>query len=432
MRSRAVRITLTLLVITAFAASAYLSWTIHSRAEAESQASAAFEATRLAALREAHEVRATQQAYVAAGQNEAFWFDKVTRGIESLRGGLTELRSSPSSAAAAASLEEAETAVVEFERLDRRARGYATTGQKLLAADVIYADGIAAAGRITTALEKAGAEMAEATSVSRSASVRQQAMTIGGAAAFAILAVLLLTPVAAQQPALQTAAAVQEPAGGSLRLRDDPKAPERRATTSRDPRDSRDVQRRKAVPGPGSAGGPARPASPVPPAAQAPPPPSVELQSLAAVCTDLARLSDTTLLPEILERAAAALNASGLVLWIVDANGTTLQPIATHGYPASVVSRMGSLNLDGQNATVAAFRTGLLQTVSAGSGTHGAIAVPLLSPAGCRGVLSAEVRHDAEKQPARLAAASIVAAQLATLVGPPAAASTQDRNTATL
>jgi hypothetical protein len=44
--------------------------------------------------------------------------------------------------------------------------------------------------------------------------------------------------------------------------------------------------------------------------------------------------------------------------------------------------------------------------------------------------MSAEVRHDSEKQPARLAAATIVAAQLATLVGPPAQA--QDRSTAVL
>jgi hypothetical protein len=44
--------------------------------------------------------------------------------------------------------------------------------------------------------------------------------------------------------------------------------------------------------------------------------------------------------------------------------------------------------------------------------------------------MSAELRHGAQKQPARLAAASILAAQLAALVGPPAAA--DDRNSAAL
>ena len=44
--------------------------------------------------------------------------------------------------------------------------------------------------------------------------------------------------------------------------------------------------------------------------------------------------------------------------------------------------------------------------------------------------LSAEVRHDGEKQRTRLAAASIVAAQLATIIGPPAART--DEKTAVL
>jgi hypothetical protein len=34
--------------------------------------------------------------------------------------------------------------------------------------------------------------------------------------------------------------------------------------------------------------------------------------------------------------------------------------------------------------------------------------------------MAAEVRHEGERDPAKLAAAAIVAAQLATLVGPPA------------
>jgi GAF domain-containing protein len=51
----------------------------------------------------------------------------------------------------------------------------------------------------------------------------------------------------------------------------------------------------------------------------------------------------------------------------------------------------------------------------------GAIAAPLVTPGGCVGVMAAEVRHDSERQDATLAAATIVAAQLATLVGPPTA-----------
>jgi hypothetical protein len=146
----------------------------------------------------------------------------------------------------------------------------------------------------------------------------------------------------------------------------------------------------------------------------------VQLEDLAKVCAELARLADTSTIPGILERTAAMLDASGLVLWIADADRKELTPIAAHGYPASVLSRMGTLPTAAENATAAAFRTGLVQTVSATGKSSGAIAAPLVSSSGCLGVMSAEVR-EGEKQRSRLAAASIVAAQLATIIGPPAA-----------
>jgi len=427
MRSRAVRITLTLLALAAVGTAAYFSWTIQTRTHAVQQAAATLDKTRVTALRDAYELRSTQQAYVAAGQNETFWFGKVAETIESLRAATATLRSSTPSPAVLTAVEDAAAAIETFEQVDRRARSYAAGGQKLLAADVIFTDGLEAAGRITTALEKAGLTLDQSIQTASADGTRQQAMAAGGAAAFALFALLLLMPVAAT-PADVAAAAIKEPSfdADTLRLREDVKPPERRASANPD---ARDIQRRKMASSPGGAAGVANPPSrPGPPSA----PPAVELQGLAAVCTDLSRLSDTSLLPGILERAAAALDASGLVLWIANRDGRALVPIATHGYPASVVSRMGSLKVDGENATAAAFRTGLLQTVSAGPNSTGAIAVPLLSPAGCRGVMSAEVRHGGQKQPVRLAAASIIAAQLATLVGPPAAQSANDRTSAAL
>jgi hypothetical protein len=49
--------------------------------------------------------------------------------------------------------------------------------------------------------------------------------------------------------------------------------------------------------------------------------------------------------------------------------------------------------------------------------------VPLVTPTGCVGVMAAEVRHGGERHDTKLAAAAIVAAQLATLVGPPSSRS---------
>ncbi len=97
MRSRAVRVTLTLLAVAAIGAAAYFSWTTHTRTRADHQAAAAFDQTRITALRDAYELRSTQQGYVAAGQNETFWFGKVTELVESLRAAITALKSSTTS-----------------------------------------------------------------------------------------------------------------------------------------------------------------------------------------------------------------------------------------------------------------------------------------------------------------------------------------------
>jgi hypothetical protein len=59
--------------------------------------------------------------------------------------------------------------------------------------------------------------------------------------------------------------------------------------------------------------------------------------------------------------------------------------------------------------------------VHAASASEGAIAAPLVTPSGCIGVMAAEVRNAREKRDDTLAAAAIVAAQLAALVGPPGA-----------
>jgi hypothetical protein len=144
-----------------------------------------------------------------------------------------------------------------------------------------------------------------------------------------------------------------------------------------------------------------------------------DLGRVASLCTELARVVDTRALPAVLEATASVLDANGVVLWVADPDGRELNAVVTHGYPAQLVTRLGTIPRDAQNATAAAFRTALLQIVQADAVSNGAIAVPLVTPSGCVGVMAAEVRHGGERQDAKLAAAAIVGAQLATLVGPP-------------
>jgi hypothetical protein len=91
----------------------------------------------------------------------------------------------------------------------------------------------------------------------------------------------------------------------------------------------------------------------------------------------------------------------------------------THGYSAAIVTRLGTIHREAENVTAAAFRTSLLQTVRGDAVSNGAIAAPLVTPGGCVGVMAAEVRHGAEQRQPVQAVATIVAAQLAALVGPP-------------
>jgi hypothetical protein len=148
---------------------------------------------------------------------------------------------------------------------------------------------------------------------------------------------------------------------------------------------------------------------------------SVDLGGMAALCADLARIQDTRALPALLERAAGILHASGVVLWIADPDGRELTPIVVHGYPAHLAARFGTIARDAENVTALAYRTGLLQTMKGDAISNGALAAPLVTAGGCVGVMAAELKDGGERQEALLAAAAIVASQLATLVGPPSA-----------
>jgi hypothetical protein len=152
-----------------------------------------------------------------------------------------------------------------------------------------------------------------------------------------------------------------------------------------------------------------------------------DFKAVAALCTELSRVDDTMALQPLLERAATLLNAAGIILWIADPDGRELNPVLAQGYPQHLVNRLGTIPRGAENATAAAFRTGMLQTVYADGTSNGAIAAPLVTCGGCVGVMAAEVRGDTEKIEANLAAATILAAQLASLVGPPAGRSADSK-----
>jgi hypothetical protein len=387
MKSLAVRLTLVGLFVIAVGASAYLYWMGEARARSEAQSARAFDQQAVAVTREVLDLRAAQQAYVAAGQGDQFWANKVATALASLKESLSSLRAAAASAQAQTEIDGAVASLQDFEQMDRRARDYARSGQKLLASDLIFADGLETTAGAVTAIDRARDAEEQSQKASGEGIRRRQLYALGAAAAAAFLAVLLLAPRGAE-PVVPMI--VQEP----MRVPD-----------HNDGLDLGAAPKKATVPAPAPA--PAAVAS------------TLDIAGVASLCTELARVVDTRALPAILERAATVLDASGIVLWISDPDARELSPIITHGYPPQMVSRLGTILRDAENATAAAFRTSLVQTVKTDAVSQGAIAAPLVTPAGCVGVMAAEVRHAGEKDAAKLAAATIVAAQLATLVGPP-------------
>lgn len=142
------------------------------------------------------------------------------------------------------------------------------------------------------------------------------------------------------------------------------------------------------------------------------------LSAAAELCVDLARVMDTDDVPALLERTATLLDARGLIVWAIDADGAQLRPSLSHGYSEKVLNKLRSLQVDSDNVTSLAFRSLQPQAMNGASVTDSAaIAIPLLTGSGCVGVMAAELKHN--RPPADLMPiARIVGAQFSALVAP--------------
>ncbi len=406
MKSRALRTTLLALFVGVLAGAAYVVWSEEAQTRIERTAARAFDHRLHTASRALLDVKSAQPGYVAAGQGDEFWAARVDASLSPLRESLAALEPQARSVESQKALAAAVETIDDFGQMDRRAREYARNGQRLLASDLIFSDGVERLDAALALLDRAReAELAHHDAAMREHR-RMQAFALAGAAALGCLIVFALVPVPVSGPAARPAAAVTTSAatasepGLNLSL-----------TAPLEPQPEPQPLPSAAAP----------PAAPEPAPAPAPAPgEEVDLQRVAAVCTELARVVDTRTLPAALERAAAVLNASGIVIWIAQPDGRELAPILSHGYPPQLLARMGTIDRDAANVTAAAYRTGLVQTVRSDGASNGALAAPLLAQGGAVGVMAAEVRHDGEQRESTRAVAAIVAAQLATLVAPPA------------
>jgi hypothetical protein len=320
------------------------------------------------------EARVAQHGYVAAGQGEGFWMGKLTASTAALNAALATLRQAATPGGRTA-IDEATATASEFGNIDKRVRDYLTSGQPLMAADIIFTEGSDAAATAGRQVETA--RLAEHQAFDRSVAEmrRQQGITIGGAAAVVALVVLLLIPV-------------------------------RRTLIAE--RSLADATSNSIVRAPVSAS--ARAA-----AAETTSPTAGELFRAAAdLATDFGRVRDLEELTRILGRTAEVLDASGLMVWMGTRSGGDLRPVLAHGYSSQMIARIPPVPRSADNAAASAYRSGTLQIVLSRPGvSSGAVVAPILSADGCIGALSAEIRGGGETSEIVQAFAAIFASHLA-------------------
>jgi transcriptional regulator with XRE-family HTH domain len=140
----------------------------------------------------------------------------------------------------------------------------------------------------------------------------------------------------------------------------------------------------------------------------------VDFVAAAHLCTELGRVQHAGDMATLLEKAAGLVDAVGVIVWVWNRHTSALEPALAHGYSEQVLVQLPPVGRDAPNATAAAFRSGQTCIVEGGDSGNGALAAPLMTAAGCAGVLAVELPRAREQQTSVRALVTIFAAMLAT------------------
>lgn len=405
MRSLVLRGLLVLVALAAVGGAGYHVWTLEERLARERSDADSFSSQAYLAVTRLVSLAAAQRGYVADGQMSDQWQARVASMLSEADPLLAGLRKAARSPEAQGALETAVETWAAFGRSDVKARDYIKSNQRLSASDVIFADGQEQLSAVTAAIDQARGQesVARATAIEK---IRLQQLTSAGVGvAIVTIMLLLLSPIprgARTDAGGEFPLVADLPTSGSFGLS--------RIPASQAPKPA-------AAPEP-AAEVVTRVASRVTEPPRAPAEPEPDLAATAEICSLLAQVEDPRELPGLLDRAAQVLNASGLIVWMPEGPQGQLRPVLAHGYAPLALTRMGLLQPDADNATAVAYRTHTLQTISAEPLSNGAIVAPLITSDGCTGAIAIEFNPGAEPTPIRCSVATILAAQLATLITP--------------
>lgn len=400
MTSRILRALVILAALAAQAGAGYRVWTLEQRTAAERAAGDAFDRQARQMTLGLADLRGAFQAYVADGQNTTVWQRSAADLLQAATTQGAGLRAAAVSPEGQGAVEEALELLGSLGRTDARARNYLASGERLSASDVVFAEAAATINRAAGAIDVARGHEG----IGRAGSVEQvrlqQVYVLAGAAGVTLIALLLLFPVPRRSEAVDDGGP-SENVGSSLGIS--------HVTSASGPSRARPA---REEPPEGRAA-----AFAAPPAA-----PAQDLIDAADLCVALARVQEPRELPALLERAAHILQSAGIIIWMPEGPTGALRPALAHGYAPIAITRMGSLAVDADNATAEAFRTQTAQRVPPEGDAGGAIVAPLVTAEGCSGVMAAELRHGVVPTDTLQALAGILAAQLAMLISPAAAA----------
>jgi hypothetical protein len=378
MQTRAARLVLFALLLAVGIGAGVLTWNLERRIRALDTAERDVTSQVDRLVDHLTDIAAAQAGYVAPGQSDQLWMERVTDDLQRLTADAQALRPRTRSVEAAPRLQALGDSIGKLSRTDAAIRDSLRAGETIPASVAIFNDSRRALEAMTASLRHLRDAESVAFLMEREALVEQAAIALAVAALLWIGGLALLVRV----PAPAAAGPIPSPA--PLPIAD---------------------------------------AEPAQTAAPASAPAAIDLAAAADVCTALSRVAATQELPALLARVAAIVDASGVIVWL--GAGEELFAVTAHGYDPRVISRLGPIGRSADNATAAAWRAGELRTVAGDMMANGAIVAPMFGPDACIGVLAAEVRHGREEDPATRAVTMMIAAQLATVVAAWPAASSQ-------
>ena len=193
MRKRAVRISILTFLLTASLAATFFLWDIQRRTVELTAADDAL-AERLDGIATTVVAIGTaQQGYVAPGQLDEPWFERMTMLLEQLNRELAAVRPSLRTADAIKTFDSIGATRKALVAADERIRENLTLGQELMAADVIFSDGRNSVDAISAGLHEVRTSERSRNRAERAAFERERWIVLGLAtlAWFAVVVVLL-------------------------------------------------------------------------------------------------------------------------------------------------------------------------------------------------------------------------------------------------